>query len=101
MGCCLPFRCPACAFEITVSGGPDMGMACYTQTIHCTQCEHVGDVVTLRFERGEWPAGERDPADVPPCPANASHDVVLWSKGGPCPKCGTAMAQGADSILWD
>jgi hypothetical protein len=101
MGCCHPFRCPACDYAINVSGGPDMGMSCYTQTIHCKSCKEVGDVVTLRFEWRQWPARDRDSTDVPNCPADEMHAVVAWSNGGPCPKCGTAMEQGADSIMWD
>ncbi len=101
MGCCHTFRCPACDYTANVSGGSDMGMSCYTLTIHCKTCKEIGDVVTKRFEFKEWPARDQTSTDVPKCPADESHDVVAWTKSGPCPNCGTAMEQGGEPVLWD
>ena len=102
MGMWFTFVCPACGYEATVSGGPDVGMSCTTLTIHCKACQVIGDVVTKRFEFQQWPTEEDEaPAALPECPADPSHEVVAWSSGGPCPKCGTAMEQDDAPVMWD
>jgi hypothetical protein len=102
MGVWRDFRCPSCDYATHVSGGPDMGMSCATQTILCKQCEVIGDVVVQRWEHGQFPAEDIDRDDaLLECPADASHDVVTWSRGGPCPRCGAAMEQGHERVMWD
>ena len=46
MGQLYHFRCRSCAYEAEVSGGPDCGMAARTQTIACSKCQKLYDVVT-------------------------------------------------------
>ncbi len=96
MGERFGFRCEACAYEVTVSGGPDLGMAVATQTIACAKCKRLFDVVT-----SEDP-GRLDAPSVPlRCPRSQAHQVTAWNGGDHCPRCRGAMSVTAEVELWD
>ena len=105
MGTSFEFRCPACGYEASVSGGADYGMACATQTVLCRACEEVLDVVTHGHDLGNWPPKDTrnlvSTAAPLRCPEGESHEVVKWSRRRPCPKCGERMEKGEEFILWD
>ena len=105
MGCDFEFRCPACGYEAEVSGGPDCGMACATETILCKTCGEIRDVVTHSPDLGNFPPRESEDGSSTAaplrCPEGQAHDVVRWSRQWPCPKCGESMKQGDPTVLWD
>ena len=96
MGERFGFRCEACAYEVTVSGGPDLGMAVATQTIACAKCKRLFDVVTSedpgRLGRA---VGTATVSAKPGTPGHA------WNGGDHCPRCRGAMSVTAEVELWD
>ena len=96
MGERFGFRCDACAYEVTVPGGPDLGMGVATQTVACAKCKSLFDVVT-----SENP-GRVDAPSVPlRCPRRRAHRVTAWNGGDPCPRCHGAMRPTDVLELWD
>jgi hypothetical protein len=99
MGQHFQFRCASCAYEVEVSGGPDCGFAVATQTIACSKCKKLYDVVTSKD-----PGNPDAPAVPLRCPRSrgAAHRVTAWNGGDPCPRCSeTMVATGESLALWD
>lgn len=94
MGAKYRYVCSSCQYEANVSGGPDAGMLCCTQTIVCHDCQRLYDVITV--DRQE-PGREHPLA----CPRSHLHSVSPWTHPASCPKCGTLMDQEGLTILWD
>jgi hypothetical protein len=99
MGQRFHFRCASCAYEAEVSGGPDCGMAAATQTVACSKCKKLWDVVT---SHEPWNYGVVTiPMKCPKSRASA-HKVTAWNRGDPCPQCGGVMRARRDPVLlWD
>lgn len=52
MGRSYCFECNKCGYRAQVAGRPDRGREFFTETIACTECKQLYDVVTrLRFPR--------------------------------------------------
>jgi len=92
------FRCEACGYEAEVSGGEDCGFSVVTQTITCTKCKELVDVVV-----SERPGDPKIPRLPLRCPRakKVKHPVQPWTAGGPCPRCGTKMRDEGLRVLWD
>lgn len=97
MGSTYQFRCTNCAYEVQVSGGGDAGMVVVVQTMTCTNCSQLGDVITHTFSP--------DIAEeVGRCPSCGSDLVSPWDPNKrPCPKCGSKMEIDPHGFvtLWD
>jgi hypothetical protein len=89
-------QCLACGYDALVSGGPDTGLACNTDTIVCFSCRTLHDVVTLeRLEPYPGLDGLVPVKELPlRCPIRKRHRVRPWRTGDPCPRCEGAMQPG-------
>ena len=99
MGDTYDFICGECGYSAQVSGGPDAGMIVSVETMTCTDCKELGDVIT-----GWWRADQAEPEAVGKCPNCQSEAVVSWSPDlRPCPKCGSRMEVDPHGThtLWD
>jgi hypothetical protein len=92
--------CDSCGYRATVSGAPDAGMVAITETMVCSSCRQVVDVLVARHERDgtEPPVAPR----CPRCEAGAG-SLRSWRTGGACPRCPGAMSidPGGAFVMWD
>jgi len=103
MGTRYEFRCRACGYSTTVSGGLDHGMVAVVRTMTCDDCKEVVDVLVGKYGQ-EGPTG--DPSydkDLRVCPNCSRRRVRAWDVGRSCPRCGSPMTLAHDSptVLWD
>ena len=117
MGTLFQFRCPRCGYEAQVSGGLGWGILAVTHTVSCPTCTELSDMIVAEepWEFSEWMEREcvdRDDADAKAaqapwmpekirCDLHHRHKASLWSHPGPCPRCGTTLAKGEMTVLWD
>jgi len=99
MGQYFQFWCDACGYDVEVSGGPDSGMAVATQTIACSKCKQLFDVVT---SNEPWNASAIQEPLRCPRSRGSSHRVAAWNGGDPCPRCNAIMRPArVAAVLWD
>jgi hypothetical protein len=103
MGTRYEFRCRACGYSATVSGGLDQGMFAVVRTMTCADCEEVVDVLVGKYGQ-EGPTG--DPSydkDLGVCPNCHRRRVSPWPGKRNCPRCENPMTLAPDSprVLWD
>jgi len=99
MGQNRQFRCTGCGYAAIVSGGSDCGFTVRTQTIACSSCKELVDVVTS--EEASNPQARKLPLRCPRS-RTVKHPVTKWKAGGPCPRCGAKMHDtGEVLIMWD
>jgi hypothetical protein len=99
MGQHFQFRCESCTYQVEVSGGPDVGRSAATQTIACTKCKSLFDVVTSKD-----PGNSDAPTFPLQCPKGrpATHRVSPWNGGDPCPRCSAIMTVRREVFTtWD
>lgn len=99
MGRTFAFTCADCGYDVDVSGGSDSGMRFSTQTITCTVCKELTDVVTGEGFKRDLFTAEDDA--LPVCSRDPSHRIAAWAHPGFCPKCGGDMVRGQLAMLWD
>jgi len=93
------YRCRnwLCRYSATVSGGSDMGMSSVSSTYACKKCGKLQDICHSTDE-------DETEEETPPmhCKKCGSHNLVKWSKGDACPKCGRKMKiVPGHTIRWD
>jgi hypothetical protein len=99
MGQVFGFRCRICGYEAQVSGGPDVGMTCLTQTVSCNDCCQLFDV---RVWDTPWDQRSKKTVRKVPCPKCGASTLKPWDHPGPCPRCGRSSLDRGDLILiWD
>jgi len=98
MGTLYVFACSGCGYSSEVSGGADGGFMAQTETMVCSTCRGVGDVIV----------GTRSPElisadELNKCPECEGRDLTPWAKSRPCPRCkGTMEVNPAGpTTLWD
>jgi hypothetical protein len=96
MGSLYQFTCPACHYQVEVSGQRDAGMMVETETVVCLDCQKLYDVV-IRDLQKPLNEGERQLR----CPKSKKHRVSIWKDGGCCPKCGDVLRNDGETMLWD
>jgi hypothetical protein len=122
MGRTYSFECPRCEYRVQVAGGTDEGAHFAVQTIACTDCRALYDVVTRfkappRLKENPPPTAPKFAAMMnrlplrgprqwlkfkPACPISPRHHFRLWKQPDKCPKCGTFLEPGALPFrLWD
>ena len=98
MGGTFMFVCEKCRYESEASGRLDWGFKAVIQTILCTDCKELYDVLVPGLK----------PEDIGPeldlgqvyCPKARGHSVRLWEYPDVCPKCGGEMINGGLVTLW-
>ena len=95
MGTCYIHTCNKCGYEVSVSGGDDVGMHVRTRTMTCQQCKEVVDVAIGPSH------GTKVIEGCGECSQCGSKAVVRWEQSKPCPKCDGQMVKGEPSALWD
>ncbi len=96
MGSLYSFSCEKCDYYAEVSGGEDAGFEAATQTMVCDGCCALVDVLV-----GKRKGPEQDFDPIPPrCPNCRGDNVTPW-ESRLCPKCGSTMAEGSLTVLWD
>lgn len=106
MGALESHVCRSCGYVATVSGGYSLMMRAQTRTVSCATCRELTDVIVRSDELGNFPppenGGEHGLPEVPlRCHEGDSHEVALWERGGPCPRCGEAMESHGIFALTD
>lgn len=99
MGFTYEFLCAQCGYSANVSGGADAGMIVSVETMTCSDCKELGDVITAW-----WREDQAQPAEIGKCPNCESKSVASWDPDvRPCPKCGSKMEVNPEGsvILWD
>ena len=112
MGTWYTFECPSCGYSAVVSGGRDWGMAAVVQTMVCSDCKDVVDVIIGEegevYPRIQSDSKEQDlyPAKIFPsdsfyvCPNCKNANMTNW-ENHTFPKCQEIMVKTDDEILWD
>ena len=106
-----------CRYSATVSGGSDMGMSSVSSTYACKKCGKLQDIghstdedETLQELLSSNPGKTLEEIfssikeETPPmhCKKCGSQNLVKWSKGDACPKCGRKMKiVPGHHIMWD
>ena len=99
MGQLFGFQCSACGYAAQVSGGPDTGMTCLTQTVRCGVCCQLLDV---EVSDTPWDQLSKKTVRKIPCPKCGGSTLEPWDHPGPCPRCGRSSLDRGDLILlWD
>ena len=122
MGRTYLFECSRCGYRAYVAGGADEGEHFAVQTIACTDCKTLHDVV-VRFKAS--PRFRKNPPKTAPnfaavlnrlpprrerkwlkfkpvCPVSPLHRIRPWQQPGKCPKCGFFLEQNAIPFrIWD
>lgn len=104
MGCSYEFKCDNCGLAANVSGGPDCGFTCETQTVWCPSCSVLQDVVVAEDKRDlpYFPLVPEFSRVVAKCHECGSNQVVFWSAGRPCPRCSGVVTQSeSPNEFWD
>ena len=100
MGQSYYFECPSCNYSVTASDGVDCGFVAVVQSMICTDCTEVVDV--LIGERGKVFARDictqEDKFYI--CPKCKKDHLSEW-ENKECPKCGQIMENEGLGILWD
>ena len=76
MGRSFAFTCADCGYAVEVSGGSDSGMLVSTQTITCTVCKELTDVVTGEGARVIFRLSDDT---LPVCSRDPSHRIAAWA----------------------
>lgn len=101
MGGAWDFNCPKCKYSASVSGGPDSGFAGHFQTMVCSNCKELHNILV---EADDSFYGREAKNRVGKCPTcKKKKGLTVWdSENMPCPKCGTRMIRDEKSfVLWD
>ena len=77
-----PYKCSSCNLNATIAGGKSALMSGPTQTFYCTACEQLFDQVVSDIP---FPPELETLNDCPVC---GSTNLLTWSYGEPCPRCG-------------
>jgi hypothetical protein len=104
MGSLWHFRCQECGYHAEVSGGEDAGFYVKTRTVYCPACRELGDVnVTYWSKHLMTPAdlAKLSEDDLGLCLKCRNREVVEWSSGDPCPRCGGAVRNEGLAADWD
>ena len=105
MGAIYQFFCPACGYDIEVSGGADSGMSSVTTTIVCEDCRELRDIcISKDPQKALSPDGEGLRPDFEfdlRCKKCKGTNVKRWTDPGLCPKCGKMMDRVALVCNWD
>jgi hypothetical protein len=100
MGQAFSFTCSVCGYEEVVSGGPDTGMSCLTETVACASCHKLTQVVVSETP---WdPTSRRDVSGIG-CPTCNQFTLSIWTHPGCCPRCGHPNLKRSEmpAFLWD
>ncbi len=106
MGTHFEFICEGYGYSAEVSGGKDRGMIAVVQTMICSDCTELVDVLIGR-------PGQDLPTDVPElddpdldlgygyCPQCDGKNVAPWEESRRCPRCDARMKKGNTRAQWD
>ena len=94
MGFRVEYRCPQCGYRVLAATGLDCGLSVTVKYVVCRPCCEVVPVVVARH------FGQPRDSDGT-CPRCQQQDFSDWIPDQCCPKCGTAMRQGEESLMWD
>ena len=102
MGSLFDFICRSCGYNASVCGGRDFGFVAVVQTMTCSTCRELVDVLIGR-EGKDGPTGDPEfDADIGRCPECNGDQVVPWPTTRPCPKCDGQVDKNASlTHLWD
>jgi len=122
MGRSYLFECSKCGYTVRVAGGAAEGEHFAVQTIACTDCRALYDVV-VRFKAS--PRQKEDPPKTAPhfdtalnrlpprsvrqwlkfnptCPVFSRHRIRFWKQPDKCPRCGNFLESNAVPFrIWD
>jgi hypothetical protein len=96
MGVTYDFKCTSCGYLAQVSGGTDFGMMALTETMICTNCIGLVDVIIEAR-----PHSQDLNEYIGLCPNCSTDNVIKWSQDQPCPKCSGIMERGDNVVFWD
>ncbi len=85
------YKCKECGLEAEVSGGPDALFSGNTDTYFCKNCDTLSDILE--------PFITVDKTNSKECPSCQSTNLVKWSDGQPCPKCGERLAVDPNGFI--
>lgn len=103
MGERYEFVCGDCGYSATVSGGKDRGFVAFIETMVCTDCKKLVDVLVGEAKEFSGPLGKSEGEEFGKCPVCSGKNVKPWdAKERSCPKCGKQMHKGDEPVLmWD
>ena len=100
MGSSYEFECMGCGYKVEVSGGKDRGMLVFTKTVQCLDCKTLSDVSTGRVVEKTQDGKEIVEETEAKCRHCGSANIIPWD-GKTCPKCGSEMVRGKNTMMWD
>jgi hypothetical protein len=100
MGSRNNYLCKGCGYAATVPTGESRGFFAKTETLVCSDCKIVTQVVIQRYSAEP---GNNTRTDVEKCcPRCKGNELHPWSEWHICPKCLTSMKQtNLFPIMWD
>ena len=101
MGARFRFACTKCEYETNVAGGISVSLHEGRDTMVCTACKQLVDVLIRYIEGRDWRDRVEHTEKPFTCPACGSSEVEQWTRARPCPRCGQAMRQAKGKVVWD
>jgi len=86
MGTRFEYKCPGCLYAAVVCGKRDCGGFSWVETMHCTHCREIVDVVISYTTCRRQSDGSRD-LNLLKCPNCGHKPTRVWVGPGACPKC--------------
>jgi hypothetical protein len=98
MGTFYNFHCLDCGYSAEVSGAADCGFIAQTETMICSTCSEVVDVIV-----GIQESGQLSEDDLNQCPECEGDKLTPWGEHRPCPRCKGKMEvnPAGSTTLWD
>jgi len=102
MGNRLKYTCPACLYSVVVCGKRDCGGFVWVETMHCTHCREIVDVVVGYTTSDRRHDGSKD-LTFGRCHKCGRKPQSPWVAPGPCPKCEDVEMEETRGFieLWD
>jgi hypothetical protein len=96
MGSIYYWKCQQCGYGVEVSGGPDGGFFCATNTFQCDKCKKLMDATTASWKDGIVKEKENFHCGI------CGSLLKVWdSEKKPCPCCGSTLQGEGPRMLWD